>query len=302
MSGDVIVIGDALIDELRSPHGSLDAPGGSAVNVAVGLSLLGLRPTLIAMVGDDPDGDSLRAHLAAFGVSLLASASPHGTGRAISNRINGEPTYSFNSPARHRRIQFDEAMLATLGSAAIVAVSGYPFDDSEQVQALDAAIRPVSNLLLVDPNPRLGMMTERERFGDNLQHFAARCDLVKLGDEDSQLLHSLPVSEAAAAYLGWGAGVVLATEGGHGATVHEPRFTAHADITSDARPIIDTMGAGDATFAAVVASSAQLGRLPSGREWDSVLQRAMAIAAETIRVAGGTLQQPDMSSPGRNGT
>ena len=290
MSGRVIVVGDALIDELRTPSGSVDAPGGSALNVAVGLAILGLNPTLVAMVGDDADGETLRRHLAELGVGLLASRSHRGTGRAISDRVDGEPTYSFNEASRHRAIVFDDEIRSAIGSASLVAVSGYPFDDSGQVAALRRSVASMKGPLLVDPNPRPGMMTDLELFAGNLMSFVAGSDLLKLGDDDSLLLHSRPVNEVAAAYVDAGARVVMATEGANGATIHERGRTIHADIASDSRPIVDTMGAGDATFAAVVASTSGLGRLPRGAEWCPVLTAAMDIAAETIRVAGGTLR------------
>ena len=80
MSGDrVVVIGDALIDELRDPHGVREFIGGAALNVAVGLSVLGVPTTLIAMVGDDEPGDRIRELLDAYRVELLATPSPLGT-------------------------------------------------------------------------------------------------------------------------------------------------------------------------------------------------------------------------------
>ena len=72
----VVVIGDALIDELRDDAGVKEFVGGAALNVAVGLSRLGVPTTLIAMVGDDEAGAKIRAYLDDYGVQLLASPSP----------------------------------------------------------------------------------------------------------------------------------------------------------------------------------------------------------------------------------
>ena len=57
----VVVIGDALIDELRDDTGVKEFVGGAALNVAVGLSRLGVPTTLIAMVGDDEAGAKTRS-------------------------------------------------------------------------------------------------------------------------------------------------------------------------------------------------------------------------------------------------
>lgn len=64
----VVVIGDALIDELRDDAGVKEFVGGAALNVAVGLSRLGVPTTLIAMVGDDEAGAKIRAYLDDYGV------------------------------------------------------------------------------------------------------------------------------------------------------------------------------------------------------------------------------------------
>jgi len=80
----VAVIGDALIDELRDRSQSIEFVGGAALNIAVGLSVLGIPSTLIAMVGDDSDGEVIRRYLDDYLVTLLASPSEFGTMLAIS--------------------------------------------------------------------------------------------------------------------------------------------------------------------------------------------------------------------------
>ena len=85
----IVVVGDALIDEMRDGTRSVDAPGGSALNVAAGLAILGVPATLVAMIGADADGRTLTEHLTGYGVDVLSSPSALGTGRAISDRSNG---------------------------------------------------------------------------------------------------------------------------------------------------------------------------------------------------------------------
>src|ERR671913_1225553 len=99
------VIGDALIDELRDPHGSREFVGGAALKVAGGLALLGEQATLVAMVGDDEPGERIRGYLRDYRVGLVESPSPLGTSRAISDRTEGEPRYEFNEAAKRRGIR-----------------------------------------------------------------------------------------------------------------------------------------------------------------------------------------------------
>src|SRR6188508_1776806 len=109
MSNRVVVIGDALIDELRDDSGVREFVGGAALNVAVGLSRLGVPATLIAMVGDDDAGSHIRSCLSDFGVELIATPGELGTSRAVSTRSgSGEPEYVFNDAAKGRRIRFGD--------------------------------------------------------------------------------------------------------------------------------------------------------------------------------------------------
>ena len=277
----IVVIGDALVDEMRDEHGSTDAPGGSALNVAVGLAILGVPATLIAMVGDDPDGTVLRDYASGRGVHVLASGSPLGTGRAVSDRSEGEPLYSFSEAARGRSIHFTDDMIAAVRDAPLVVISGFPFDAPTEVAELRRALDGHPRVLL-DANPREGFIRDRAAFVTAFEEVAAVCELVKIGDEDAQLLYGSGVGEVALA-----SPVVLATEGARGATVTSPAGVVHRSIVVDDRPVVDTMGAGDATFTSIIAG------LASGSDdWESMLDTAMRIAAETIRHAGGELRQP----------
>jgi len=283
----VAVIGDALIDEMRDEFGSIDAPGGSALNVAVGLAILGVDATLIAMIGDDDDGAVLTNYAQRFGVTVLAAPSQLGTGRAVSDRTDGEPRYSFSEAARARSIQFTAEMDVAIATSTLVAVSGYPFDNAAEVAALRTALSH-SERVLVDANPRAGFLRDAPAFVSALESLAATAELVKIGDEDAHLLYGLPLDEVIPRLR---SRVVLATKGAAGATAHIGEVEVHREITRDERPIVDTMGAGDATFASVIAQLASGGAVESAEHWGRMLDSAMAVAAETVRHAGGTLQQ-----------
>lgn len=279
----VVVIGDALVDEMRDASGSVDAPGGSALNVAVGLAVLGVPSTLVAMFGEDADGGLLARHLADYGVASIASPAPLGTGRAVSDRTDGEPRYSFTAAQVQRHIDF--ALVAeVLASADVVAVSGFPFDDAGQVEQLQAAV--VGKRLLIDPNPRPGLLVDKAAFVRGLEELCAGAALVKVGDDDAQLLWGEPLPLVAQRLLDAGADAVLATAGERGASVYSGDGETHHPIVAGSAPIVDTMGAGDATFAAVIAQSL------TAQSWTETLGAAMAIAAETIRHPGGLLRLP----------
>jgi fructokinase len=291
-SRHITVVGDALIDELRDPGGSREFVGGAALNVAVGLSLLGEQVTLVAMLGDDEPARRIRAYLRDYRVRLVESPSPLGTARAISDRRDGEPRYEFNEAARRRGIRFDEATRAALGEADLVVVSCFPFDYAEQYAELVAAIDRPEQRVIVDGNPRAGMLADRAAFLANFEDFASRSLLAKVGDEDAELLLGDSLDVFVERLRAAGAGAVLATAGRAGATLHFDERTVDARIVPLPGPVVDTMGAGDATLAAIVRRIAVDGLPTTGKAWAHALHESMVIAAATVRHEGALLRMP----------
>lgn len=288
----VVVVGDALIDELRDDNGVREFVGGAALNVAVGLTRLGVPATLIAMVGDDEPGSRIRSYLADYGVELLATPSPLGTARAVSTRSGGgEPEYVFNEASQQRRIQFGDREQAAMKDAALVVVSCFAFDDTAQADELTGAISSAGIAVAVDPNPRAGMMRDYEEFVRGFESLAARSALVKVGEDDAALLYDDTLDALRARLIDLGAAAVLATQGASGATIEAGEVTVTHPISSLPGRIVDTMGAGDAAFAATVAALAD-DAPGSEDEWARVLATAMDVAAATCRFEGALLRTP----------
>ncbi|MFC5502883.1 carbohydrate kinase family protein [Lysinimonas soli] len=285
-----VVIGDALVDELvRDDGNARREPGGSALNVAVGLSLLGVDSTLLAMVGDDPAGALLRAHLDRYRVEHRWSPAPFGTGIARSDRSDGEPRYSFNWASRHRAIRFDREVRRLLERAGTIVISGFPFDDEGQVAELLGLDRQPQGVLLIDPNPRTGLLTDRAAFVRGLESVARESELVKVSDEDLHLLYGTDLPRAVGRLLESGVRRLLVTHGAGGAELHLPGGSIRQAIVAIDGEIVDTMGAGDATFAVVCAAMIQ-GEPDDAEGWRTVLRTAMHHAAATIRHEGAVFR------------
>ncbi len=290
---EVVVIGDALIDEIHRDGAVSEYVGGAALNVAVGLSTLGIETSLIAMVGDDEDGATIRRFLDRHGVRLIPTSGPLGSSRGVSARRDGEPFYVFNAAARARRIRFGAAERAAMDAATLVVVSCFPFDDVEQSDELMASVANSTSRLVIDPNPRESMMHDAGRFRATFDRLALRSLLVKVGDDDAALLYGNSVDELSSRLLADGAPAVLATAGRHGASVETSSgVIATEPIAALPGPIVDTMGAGDATLASVIQSILADGFPADDERWHEVLRRAMLIAAATCRHEGALLRQP----------
>lgn len=286
----VVVIGDALIDELRDDRGVREFVGGAALNVAVGIARLGAETSLIAMVGDDEAGGHIRSYLGDFGVDLIASPSPHGSSRAVSVRSGGgEPEYEFNAAAKARAVHFGDAERTAIAGASYVVISCFPFDDIDQTRQLAEAVRGAR--VVIDPNPRSGMMTDRDEFVRGFERLAAGAALIKVGDDDAALLYGMPLAQLRARLIDLGAEAVLATAGAAGATIEAGDVVVTRPISELDGPIVDTMGGGDATLAASVTSLVD-GPPEDEDDWADALERAMDVAAATCRFEGALLRLP----------
>ena len=285
--GSAVVIGDALIDEIRDHRGVRELVGGAALNVAVGLRRLGVPTTLIAMVGDDEAGAHIREYLADHGVRLVDSPAPHGSSRAIvTTSAHGEPEYVFNEAAQRRSIRYSRDARDAIEQAAVVAVSCFPFDVKEETDALADAVEGAR--LAIDPNPRSGMLRDRDEFVRGFERLAARASIVKVGADDAALLYDGDLDALRGRLRSLGADAVLATAGADGAVIESADGVVSAPISSLPGRVVDTVGAGDATLAAVVAG------LVGGRaDWSALLRRAMDVAAATCRAEGGLLRTPE---------
>jgi fructokinase len=284
----VVVVGDALIDELRDERGVRELIGGAALNVAVGLTRLGVPAALIAMVGDDQDGAHIRAYLADYGVDLLATPVPV-SARAVSVRSGGEPVYAFSDAARERRVRFGEAERAAIADAAMTVVSGFPFDDADQTEQLAEAA--AGRRLAIDPNPRAGLLHDAAAFVRGFEALAAGADLVKVSDEDAALLYRSSLEALRSRLAELGVRAVLATSGAQGGTVESGSTVVTLPVSPMPGRVVDTMGAGDSALAAAVA--ALVASVPANEgEWKAVLQSAMDVAAATCRFEGGLLRHP----------
>lgn len=293
MTGRVVVIGDALVDELRDDRGVREFVGGAALNVAVGLARLGVPAALIAMVGDDEPGARIREFLSDFGIELFATVAPHGSSRAVSIRSgSGEPVYSFNDAAKARSIRLGDAERRAMTDAAMIVVSGFPFDDVRQTRELARAVEASAAPLVIDPNPRTGMLADRAAFVRGFEALAARATLVKVGDEDADLLYGRPLEALRARLIDLGADAVLATKGAHGADVEAGGLVVTRPVSTLAGRIVDTMGAGDAALAAAVTTLVE-GVPDDAAAWGGLLQRAMDVAAATCRSEGALLRVPE---------
>jgi fructokinase len=262
----VVVVGESLVDVLVSPDGTQEVPGGSCLNVAVGLSRLGARVSLVTSYGDDDPGRLIAQHLEGVDVRRV----PGPTSRAVAELDEaGSATYRFE-----------------FGWDLGVVVPHVPVSSHLHVGSLGSVVPPGSETVLqlvrghqgtvsFDPNCRAG-------FGSpaRVEELVAHADIVKLSDEDAQQLYpGRSIEDLARDWLARGPELVVVTRGPAGAEGWT--FSAHEWVPSPAgSAVVDTVGAGDAFMAGLIHAWLRGGVLRS------VLVHAARIARLTCERAG----------------
>lgn len=273
----IVVVGEALVDVMVSPEGATSRrPGGSPLNVAVGLARLGHHTGLVTRVGDDADGDLVRDHLRASNVTLLGDHTAPTTGVAAARlAASGDAGYEFtlhwDLPATPLP---EEASALHFGSLGALLRPGASSVAALAEEAAQAGL-PVS----YDPNVRPALMTDvAGAWGDICRH-AATADLVRLSEEDAEFLRPEDSpNDVAAQLLDCGARVVVITSG-EGPTI-ALSSAGEAAVPAPRAEVVDTVGAGDSFMAALVSATlADRGDDPRGwRPGPADLARYVAAA------------------------
>ena len=290
----VVTVGDGIIDAVARADGPpVLFPGGAGLNLAVGLARLGLPSVLAARIGLDRHGQRLMRHLREEGVTLINTRNTDYTGVATSERRDGEPSFHFTPSVFRRRIGFDQRLLQVIESAPAVAVNSFSFHTPGQAEALAVALDRAAGLRVLDPNPRPRLIGDFAAFRDGFARALRKANLVKLSVEDAQLLYAREDDGLAAMIFAHGVDALVLTRGRLGASVFtRSGLAASVPAATFAAPIVDTMGAGDATLASIVATILLDGMPDSNDSWQGCLRRAMDVAGATCRSVGGALVRP----------
>ena len=262
----VLVVGEALVDVLTDDQGVPTArPGGSPANVALGLARLGLPVRLATRTGDDVFGELVRDRLRGDGVELVGGVADGPTSTAaVALDAHGNARYAFDLhwelPEATAALLRDEperhAHLHT-GSLAGSLAPG-----AAQVLAAVRAARPQATVSY-DPNLRPGLLGEPAAERARVEALVAAADLVKASAEDLAWLYpELGPERAAADWVRRGPALVVLTAGGEGAKAlwrHGSREVPAVPVT-----VVDTVGAGDAFMAGLLAGLLTAGLLGDG--------------------------------------
>ncbi|WP_285114333.1 carbohydrate kinase [Leifsonia sp. fls2-241-R2A-40a] len=283
-----LVMGESLVDVVER-HGSPRAvhAGGSPLNVAFGLARLGIHVTFATEYGADPHGSLIADHLHSAGVDTLNTSHGNPTSTATA-RIDpeGAAHYDFSLDWDFAPTALPPAELVHTGSIGALREPGATAV-RRHVNALGD-----DTLVTFDPNVRPSLMPDREQTLKSVDWYSRHAHLVKLSDEDA---HWLFPGWTHRTVLDWildrGAGIAVLTRGGDGSLLRSR--AAEIEIEASAAHVVDTIGAGDAYMAGLLAGlmgAEPRGQLQRGNVSDIVLRSigelASRVAALTVARAG----------------
>jgi len=253
----IVVCGEALIDMVTTGDGNRrPTPGGGPFNTARALARLDVPTAFLGHFSNDEFGRMLADQLAADGASLaLATFGPEPTTIAVANiGRDGLAEYEFfiqGTSAPNLTPQRIPAELPVEVNAVHLGTLGLVLEPMALSLAELVRREHGKRLIMLDPNIR-PMLATGPQYRPRLDSLISESTIVKASDADlAWLFPSLPLREAARALLACGPRLVVVTLGAEGAV--GVNGDGEVKVAAPVVQVVDTIGAGDAFGAALLA-------------------------------------------------
>lgn len=250
------VIGEALVDVVQRPGAESHAhPGGSPMNVAVGVARLGHDAQFVGRYGADEHGTMIDAHLRASGVHLPVPADQKKTSVAQATiGADGAATYEFDIDWSLDEVAATLAELAKSSDAIHVGSIGAMLEPGATTVLETVKAAAPTALICYDPNCRPSIVPDATAARERAESIVCHADVIKASDEDLLWLYPhRTIEESARAWIELGASLVVVTRGELGPWAITQK-TSPAGIAMPAYrvEVADTVGAGDSLMAALI--------------------------------------------------
>lgn len=248
----IVVVGESLIDIVLTS--GADKPseqvGGGPLNIAVGLARLDQTTMLITQTGGDAFGERILGRLRDNEVEVVSSPTSSGRSNTATAHLDplGGASYDFDLEwtLPHQELPHCDALhVGSLGAAL----------DPGRDSVLDLVDRAWGRDVFIsfDPNLREQFLGDPEQVWRDVESLAERAALVKLSDEDIELMHpgAEPADIARSLLSGDRTELVVVTHGAQGAAAYVDGIEAWVDAPRV--DTVDTVGAGDSFMSALLA-------------------------------------------------
>jgi len=271
---DVVALGEILID--FTPCGRSEAgqrlfeqnPGGAPANVLAALSKFGRRTAFIGKVGKDMHGAFLKEVLIDSGIStegLVEGDDAFTTLAFVALSDAGERSFSFaRKPGADTCLTREEVKEELITSSKVFHIGSLSLTaepvKSTTFKALETA-KEAGCIISYDPNYRAPLWDSREEAIKGMRSVVPYVDVMKISDEETELLTDVVEPEGAAKkLLEQGVAVVAVTLGDKGALVCTKEGTKH--VPGYKAQMVDTTGAGDSFWGGFLHSLIESGKKP----------------------------------------
>lgn len=254
----ITVAGEALIDLVVDRSDAVTAHlGGGPFNVARIAGMLGAPCRFVGRFGDDAFGHRLRAALERLHVAVAAGEPTSAPTTLAVAELDGDGTarYKFHLVGTSAAQLLPEDIAPdALADAAAIATGGLALiaePTASTVLGLLVQAPPTATVVL-DPNCRPSAALEPARYPAMVRRFLPHVDVVKCSVGDLRVLEPrVDAGMAAQRLLALGPRAVLVTDGPAPICI----YTAGSEraVAVEPVPVIDTVGAGDALLAGLLA-------------------------------------------------
>lgn len=279
----VLCFGEVLWDVV----GATRTLGGAPLNVAYHLSRLGVPARVLSAVGRDEAGAAALKQMAVAGIDVSGvrrhARLPTGTARVVLTA--SEPTFAIVDDVAWDEICSDadgalERLIDEMSSAPGLNVVVH----GTLALRHSANRRTLSSLLTRCPSLRsvcdVNLRVPYDDVGP-LDEFLSRAWIIKVNEHEAERLaqspERRPEGQARALQRRWNAPVICVTQGARGAGL----LAEGHWLESSAPPVdvVDTIGAGDAWTAGLLAGAPESADSRDPRTWSGPLARACALGA-----------------------
>lgn len=269
---DITALGELLIDftscgkNEQGQHLFAQNPGGAPANVAVAVARLGGHSAFIGKVGNDMHGRFLADTLKENGVdceALLSDGEYFTTLAFVDIKENGEREFSFaRNHGADKMLRIEDIPVEKIKESKIFHFGSVSLTDEPSRSATLFAAETAKRegvTVAYDPNYRASLWVNEKSAKENMRSALKFADLVKISDEEAELLtDEKEYAKAAEILVKNGAKIAVVTLGKDGAFVCTKDFSFKADgIQAEA---VDCTGAGDSFWGAFLFKIAQSGK------------------------------------------
>jgi 2-dehydro-3-deoxygluconokinase len=256
---------------------------GSESNVAAGFVRLGHRARLVTRVGRDALGDAVAASLRSWDIDALVQRSDRPTGTIVRGLGTDAGVQAVHLREGAAAVELSAADVDEAWGEAVdvVFVTGIAAVRSESARsAVERTVelaRGSGALVVVDPNVRLSLGSH-DQYREALSGLRGDTDIA-IGDlaELALLAGTAPV-DAVASLIDGGCRLVVTKRGADGAVATDGTDTV--EVRSNATHVVDTVGAGDAFAAGLIAGVVE------GQSIAGALELASVVAARVVATPG----------------